>query len=463
MTDFLTVIEPRFGGWRAAEIDDEGFPVSLQFFDDPQYHPVDALFDARVTAFDAASDLAFLDLGGFDGVMNLQRAKQIADKRVDRIQDCLQIGQMIRVQVIAEPAAAEGKALSVTPRPRLAGRYVTLEHGARLNFSKDLKPHVIGTLKSGLEAVSAHHAVIVRTRASLVGAEAVVREAETFAQALAAPAKSAPGLVYAPSPATACLMAMNTSSADILIDGVEETLAAQKIARTSYPDLADRIKAGKETEGLFEFYGVTEAIDEALSDRIELPCGGWISITPTPALTVVDVNMGGALKGRSAAEAKITVNLEAAMAIAYHLRFQDIGGLIVADFIDMSGKGAAAELMATLDDALRDDPVPVRHSGISNFGLVEFTRKRKGISLRDRMQRARKPVVNPREEALTLLDRALRVGRSGQPGTLILQAPDAVISELARLDTYVEALKTKTSRQLEIQAGQGSDVYLKTN
>ena len=62
-----------------------------------------------------------------------------------------------------------------------------------------------------------------------------------------------------------------------------------------------------------------------------------------------------------------------------------MGGLIVVDFIDNPAKGAVNEMMRYLEGALADDPVPVQKSGLSSFGLMQFNRRRRGLSLRQRL------------------------------------------------------------------------------
>ena len=55
----------------------------------------------------------------------------------------------------------------------------------------------------------------------------------------------------------------------------------------------------------------------------------------TEALTAIDVNTGGFVGGRDAGETLLATNLAAAEAIPSVLRFRNLGGIIVVDFIDM--------------------------------------------------------------------------------------------------------------------------------
>lgn len=465
MTDAaLTVIEPGIGGWRSADIDTDGLPTDLRFHDDASLSPLDAVFAARITTVDTANDLAFADLGdGLTGCMNLRRAKSLVKGAVESISDCVTEGQRLLVQVVAQPSTLETKALTITPRPRLLGRYVVVEAGSRrLNFSKDLSPNAVKKLTAALTDATEGAAVIVRSSAADIAVDVVAAEADALTAVLAnTPEKT--GRLFARSPLEKALLSIPTDTTDIQIEGGTAFAEAKAVGRQHWPDLAEKLSLYKGAQAAFEHFGVNEAIEEALSPRIELPSGGWINITETPALTVVDVNLGGALKGRSASDAKVIVNLEAALATLYHLRFQDIGGLVVVDFIDMSAKGATRELMQLIEKTARADRVPLQHTGISTFGMVEFARKRSGVSLKGRMQVTMPARMRASNVALDLLRRGERIGRQpgGGNGALIVSGPESIIGWLKAHPNYVEELSSKTKRSVELMLGASPDVFLR--
>jgi ribonuclease G len=78
-------------------------------------------------------------------------------------------------------------------------------------------------------------------------------------------------------------------------------------------------------------------------------------------------------------------NLEAAQAIARQLRLRNLGGIIVIDFIDMHEADHKTKLLDALDAILARDYAKTKRSDISQFGLVEMTRKRTQESLRDQL------------------------------------------------------------------------------
>jgi ribonuclease G len=106
-------------------------------------------------------------------------------------------------------------------------------------------------------------------------------------------------------------------------------------------------------------------------------------IEPTEALVSIDVNTGRFTgKGRKDPEHTILrTNLDAAREIAKQLRLRDIGGIIVADFIDMESQENRDKVIQELRTHLGRDRARTRAFEVSGLGLVEMTRQRVRPSL----------------------------------------------------------------------------------
>ncbi|MDX1919187.1 MAG: Rne/Rng family ribonuclease [Candidatus Caenarcaniphilales bacterium] len=132
---------------------------------------------------------------------------------------------------------------------------------------------------------------------------------------------------------------------------------------------------------LLKEYNVIDELKMALSDRIDLPSGGYVHIQPTEALTVIDVNSGKFTSSRNPGETILKTNIEAATEAARQLRLRNIGGVIVIDFIDMESKFDRLKVLEHFEKLLDTDPAHPQIGRLSDLGLVELTRHRQEKSL----------------------------------------------------------------------------------
>jgi ribonuclease G len=102
-------------------------------------------------------------------------------------------------------------------------------------------------------------------------------------------------------------------------------------------------------------------------------------------LTAIDVNSGSYVEAGGLEETSLRVNLEAAEAIGRQLRLRGIGGLIVIDFIHLASSENIGRVLDALRAACARGRVPSEILGMSEFGLVEMTRKRVRDPLAKRM------------------------------------------------------------------------------
>jgi ribonuclease G len=90
----------------------------------------------------------------------------------------------------------------------------------------------------------------------------------------------------------------------------------------------------------------------------------------------VDVNSGSFTASTGLEETSLKVNLEAADEIGRQLCLRGVGGLIVIDFIHLNEQANIQKVLDMLTASLARDRTPTQISGMSEFGLVEITRKR---------------------------------------------------------------------------------------
>jgi ribonuclease G len=132
---------------------------------------------------------------------------------------------------------------------------------------------------------------------------------------------------------------------------------------------------------IFDLFNIEEEIAKALSRRVDLKSGGYLIVDQTEALTTVDVNTGGYVGARNFDDTIFKTNLEAAGGIARQLRLRNLGGIIIADFIDMVREDHRQAVLAEFRKQLARDRTKTTVSGFTQLGLVELTRKRTRESL----------------------------------------------------------------------------------
>ena len=162
----------------------------------------------------------------------------------------------------------------------------------------------------------------------------------------------------------------------LLVDSKEEFSAIKEFARRYLPTLATRVQLYEKGDMIFDDFGVEAEISKALGRKVWLKSGGSLIIDHAEALTVIDVNTGRFVGKRDIDETIFKTNMEAAKEVACQLRFRNIGGIIVIDFIDMEREKHREKVYQTLLDALSSDRARMRVLRISELGVIEMSRER---------------------------------------------------------------------------------------
>jgi len=176
---------------------------------------------------------------------------------------------------------------------------------------------------------------------------------------------------------------------DFLTDEVDEVLVDDLAAFERMQDLVENIsKRAKKrvhhyggAQPIFDFFGVQPQIESAFHRQVWLPCGGYIVIDETEAMIAIDVNTGRNKGAKDMDKTILTTNLEAADEISRQLRLRNIGGLVVADFIDMKSRKDQQAVFQRVKDRLQRDKARTHVLPISALGLMEMTRQRVQESL----------------------------------------------------------------------------------
>jgi len=346
-----------------------------------------------------ALEAAFVDIGGprhgflpMDEVCfrNLpgaaqKRASARNGRRKRRIQDILTPGSEILVQIVKE--AFGNKPPTLTTFYSLAGRYLVLTPGsAEAGISRKIEGEHRERLKSLVSKLKPPEGcgIIVRTAASFDQDVAELERDLAYLTQLwesiqeIARNKTAPCLVYREHD----LVIRNIRDyftpdiEEITLDNEEAYKRAKAFMAQVTPGYENRVRLWDGKETIFSRFNLENQIESIFKRKVELPSGGSVVIDPTEALTVIDVNSGGAVRGANQEQTAFRTNREAAWEIARQLRLRDVGGLVVIDFIDMREPQHIQEIERTLREAMRPDKARYDIGHISRFGLLEVSRQR---------------------------------------------------------------------------------------
>ena len=349
------------------------------------------IYKAVITRIEPSLEAAFVDYGaerhGFLPFKEISRSyfKPGVDVSKARIQDVLQNGQELIVQVEKDERGNKGAAL--TTYISLAGRYLVLmpNNPRGGGVSRRVEGEDRQELREVMDQLEVPHGASLIARTAGIGRnlEELQWDLNYLLQlwtAIEGAAKSQSGafLIYQESSLVirAIRDYFHAEIGEILIDTDDIFEQAQQFMGHVMPTTVNRVKRYRDDVPLFSRFQIEHQIESAYSRQVNLPSGGAIVIDHTEALVSVDVNSGRATKGSDIEETAFRTNCEAADEIARQLRLRDLGGLIVIDFIDMESQKNQREVENRLRDALRHDRARVQTGKISRFGLLELSRQR---------------------------------------------------------------------------------------
>ena len=360
---------------------------------------VGQIYLARVERVVERLQAAFVDIG-FDksGFLGAREARALVPDatRDTPIEDCVEAGDTVLVQVTRPPQGDKGT--QVTADVTLAGRGVVLTPcRSRISVSRQIEDEaerarltdlaekirqgdgVDAVMVEGMDGLSGW---VLRTAAEGQEIEPLtadmVNVAEQWEQLLErAEDAEPPSLIHqdlgAVEKALRDLVRADTKA--VVVEGAAAMAVAKGFMREHMAALADILSPADEGEILFDRHDVAGQLEKALSPRVELASGAWLMIEATEAMTTIDVNSGAA-EGDA-----LAVNMEAAAVIAKQVRLRAVGGLIAIDFIDMTDDAGHEAVLKALDEGFDGDKNAVRIGPMSEFSVVEMTRRRDVMTL----------------------------------------------------------------------------------
>jgi ribonuclease G len=318
------------------------------------------------------------------------RGETRADNAVVPIERLVFEGQTLTVQVIKDAIGTKGARLST--QVSIAGRLlVFLPHDKHIGISQKIGSHELREqLRQRMQALTggAEGGFILRTNAEEASDAELADDIAYLRRAWALIREKAqskpPGTLLHQDLSLAQRVLrdlVGEATQSIRIDSKLQCDALRAFGETFMPGAVAKLEHYRGERPIFDLFNIEEEIARALSRRVDLKSGGYLIIDQTEALTTVDVNTGGFVGARNFEDTIFKTNLEAAGSIARQLRLRNLGGIIIADFIDMLREDHQQAVLSELRKQLARDRTRTTVSGFTQLGLVEMTRKRTRESL----------------------------------------------------------------------------------
>jgi ribonuclease G len=368
------------------------------------------IYKARVNAVLPGMQAAFVDIGlaktAFLHVSDLveslvdydeledapfeedeERRREV--RQVIKIEDHLEKGQEILVQVTKESIGTKGP--RVSGQISLPGRYLVLLPGAdHAGVSRRIEDRNERSRLKGIvsEIKPAGSGIIVRTAGEGKTKKHFIADVKFLTRLwkrieMKASKVRAPVLLHRDMELVAGLIRdiFTDDVHKLVIDSKKEHRQILSYVRLFAPELRNRVRLYTGRAPIFGFYGIESEIEKAMDRKIWLKKGGCIAIDQTEALVAIDVNTGRYIGRKDQEETAFKTNMEAAHEIARQLRLRDMGGIIVIDFIDMEQETHKKAVLDELRSGLRKDRARTKAFQVSELGLIEMTRQRERPSL----------------------------------------------------------------------------------
>lgn len=301
------------------------------------------------------------------------------------IQDVIQPGQQLLVQIAKEPISSKGPRL--TTELSFTGRFMVLmPFGDKISISQKIRSAEekirLRQLVSSIKPKG--FSVIVRTSAENKRVAELNHEMRTLVKcwedSIAKMQRSqSPALIFEEDSRMVSVIRdiFSPTFENIYVNEAEAFTQIQNYVALIAPENKEIVKLYSKDIPIFDHFNITRQIKSSFGKTVSFKSGAYIIIEHTEALHVVDVNSGNRSKASPDQESNaLDVNLKAADEIARQLRLRDMGGIIVIDFIDMNKQEHRQALFDHMKEVMANDRARHNILPLSKFGLMQITRQR---------------------------------------------------------------------------------------
>ncbi len=350
-----------------------------EYLRDESAASTEAIYAGRVERIVPGMKAAFVDIGQEkNGFLPLEERSQTA--AVPK----LQTGDTVLVQVKKEAQGSKGAFL--TRDITLCGENVIL---MPMNRYVGVSSRIVdeaarkALVAQGKQIANGEYGLIMRNAALNASEEDIRVEVDALTAAWqdirsAAPTAHVPSMVHKPR-----------TQLDSLLDdykyrGIDRIVTNDAVLAKQLESIAPVMLASDE---LMHIARLDHQRDKALQRHVWLDSGASLVIDPCEAMTVIDVNTAKFTGKRDLEQTILKTNLEACKEIARQVRLRNVAGIILIDMIDMENDEHRQQVLDALREAFAADRVKTVIHGFTSLGLIEMTRKKSRVHLRDEWTR----------------------------------------------------------------------------
>ena len=301
------------------------------------------------------------------------------------VEDVLQLGQEILVQIAKEPISTKGPRL--TCDISLPGRYMVLmPFEDKVSVSTKIKSSEEKIrLKQIINSIRPKNfGVIVRTSAHGAKVEDLNSEMNSLVKHWEKTQEklqkgTLPSLCYEETGRAVALLRdiFNPSFENIWVNDPATFNQVKDYVNLIAPEKADIVKLYNDEQPILDAFGVTRQIKGSMGKTVSCKHGAYIVIEHTEALHVIDVNSGHrSRQSDDQEENALLVDMAAADEIARQMRLRDMGGIVVIDFIDLQKQENREALFQHMKELMQNDRAKHNILPLSKFCLMQITRQR---------------------------------------------------------------------------------------
>ena len=363
--------------------------------------------------------------------------------------------------------ARADKAAAVSLRPRLQDRLLDWTPARPGVIAEEIGREVRERVAAGVAALL-QHAEGVRLPAgaadaspeALAAAIGAMRARWAVIEARRAQAVP-PACLEAVPPLARMLEALVDEVLDeILVDDPMVLAETRAWLAREHPQMAARVTLHRGPGALFEAAGLAESVADLLELRVGLPGGGRLTIEPTAAATLIDID-SGTLEGEriGGEDALLAMNLAAAAAVARQIRLRGLAGALVVDFIALRQRARRDRLLDAFRAALEAEVPDAQLLGWTRLGHVELTRPRRRAPLHEIVFEGTahggyvKTVLTVALEALAAVERRVATEPARAPELHLHPAVAAALA--AEAAPALQASESRIGRKIAVLAEPG--------